>query len=365
MTRRTKRKLVFRGLLVVAALLGLARGWMQGVQASQSTNRAEGFTVRIDSEEIGVRLDTLTGELEVLGSAGYHWVVPGLSEVFRISRAPVTVVLGKEGGRPGLSVRSADGSVFLIDEARLTYRVAEGGALTFLADSGTEPRRAADWVASLARPILREELGSHTIQEMTDALVVDAARSRVVDRLAGELIGHGIELVGVTVSKPTFDRNYEIAIKQRKVADQDVVTLEEKKELKLREREERIAKTIAETKSRDAMLDGEIEQERIGAQTNAEKTRNAADVWAVGRRAEALSYAEELEAKAATLQAQGEATVALFEAELAALAERGDMAIRERWIANLAKTTFHLTPIRIEPEVEAGLVAGDILGGKP
>lgn len=366
MTKTRRRKLLFRtGVLCVAAA-GLVRGWIAGVQTGRDDNRTEGFTVRIDSEEIGVRLDNLTGELELLGAAGYHWVVPGLSEVFRLSRAPVTVAFGGEGGdRLGLIVRSADGSAFRVDEVRLTYRIGEAGAVRFLRDCGTETRRASDWVASLARPILREEFGAHTVQEVTDALVVDAARGRAFERLAAELETHGIELVGITASKPDFDRKYETAIAKRKVADQEVERLVEEQEVKLREREERIAKTRAETFSRDEQLNGEIEQERIAAETNAIKTRGAAESWAVKRRSEANTVAKELEAKAATLRAQGAASVALFEAELASLAAQGDAAIRERWIANLGKATFHLTPIELEPAIDASGVASSLMGGQP
>lgn len=366
MTARTRRKLLFRSLLVIAILLGLVRGWIRGVESAQSDIRTEGFTVRIDSEEIGIRLDNLTGELELLGSAGYQWVVPGLNEVFRISRAPVTIVFGGEQpDRPGLEVRSADGSAFVIEEVRLTYRIGEPGALRFLRDSGTDTRRAADWVASLARPILREEFGAQTVQEVTDALVVDAARGRAIERLSIELERHGIELIGITASKPDFDRKYETAIAKRKVADQEVERLTRDQDLKLREREERIAKTQAEILSRDALLDDELEQERILADTNAIKTLGAAETWRLKRLAEANSYAMELDAKAKTVRAQGEANIALFASELLALEGHGAAAIRERWIANLAKTQFHMTPLSVEGSTEGLHWAQTILGGKP
>lgn len=362
---KLKRKWPVRVFMVLIVVAGLMRGWIAGIQQSQDDNRAEGFSVRIDSEEIGVRLETMSGELELLSSAGYHWVVPGMSEVFRISRAPVTIVYGGERNeRPRLAVRAADGTSFDFDEVRLTYRVSESGALRFVRDSGTDTRRAADWVANLARPILREEFGAHTVQQVTDALVVDEARNRAVDRLTEELIEHGIELVGITASKPNFDRNYETAIAKRKVADQEAERLIEDLDDKLRERTDRLAKAELETAARDQQLDGDIEQERIAAETNALKARGAVDSWAIKRLSEADSYNAELTSKAATVRAKGEATVALFESELLSLAAQGDAAIRERWIAALSKTKFRLTPMRLDTNVESVQWLDSALGGR-
>jgi len=355
MTKRKRRRLFFRFALIAALLVGSVRGWVRGVGAGQEGSRGDGFTVRIDSEEIGVRLNSWTGEVAVLDGAGYHWVLPGASEVFRLSRTPITLTFGGEEGHgalPSLTVRSADGSGFFFQEVRLTFRVSDSGALKFLYDSGTDSRLATDWVMALARPILREEFGAHTAQEVTDAMVCDEARGRAAARIGEELLGHGIELLEITASKPSFDRAYETAIAQRKVADQEVERLGEQLSLKLRERDERLVKTEAEILTRDGMQAGEIARLRIEAQTEAVKARGQADAWAIKRRGDGLIRQSELLAQASTMQKEGELQAAAFTDELAALEGRGALVIREKLVDSLAKTTFKLTPFAGDPSPE-------------
>lgn len=355
MTLRKQKKLLFRLTLFAALFVGLARGWVRGVQVGQPSVRASDLTVRIDSDGIGARLDSWTGELSLLQGAGYHWALPGLSEVHRLSRGPVTVTFGgeeKEPERAQLTVRSPDGSGFYFQEVRVTARVSEAGALTFLRDSGNETRLQVDWLAALARPILREEFGAHTVQDVTDALVCDGARARASARLSVELAKHGIELLEVTASKPSFDRNYEMAIAQRKVADQEVERLVEDLVLKLREREERLGKTQAEILTRDEILSGNLERTRIEAVTTSLKNRGAAETWAVKRRSEGLSRQNELLAKASAVEAQGQRQAESFQEELASLEGRGQLAIRERLVQSLSKTHFKLTPFTQDPSPE-------------
>lgn len=344
MTRTRKRKLFFRAALVVAFAFGLGRGWLIGLQANQPGARTQAFTVRVDSDEIGMHLDSWSGELAALNGAGYHWAIPGMSEVFRISRKPGILVLGGETDLPMLNVRSADGSGFHFKEVRLAFRVSEARALDYLRDSGSAAGVARQWVGAMGRSILREEFGVHTIQEVTDALVCDAARGRAFARLEVELIGHGIELLEITASKPSFDREYELAIAQRKVADQEVERLGEELKLKLRERDERLVKTDSEITARDKLLDGELDKLRIMAQTSGLGVRGSVDVWALKRLSDGRAKALELEAKATTIAADGQRARAAFVDELAALEGHGDVAIRERLVANLKGIRFKLTP---------------------
>lgn len=347
MTGRKKRRLLFRIALILSVLLGGARGWLRGTEAGQPGSRGDGLTVRLDSEEIGVRLASWSGELEVLKGAGYHWALPGMSEVFRLSRRPMTLTFGGSGGPaalPALTVRSADGSGFFFQEVRLTFRVSEERALAFLGDSGTDSRLAVDWVMALARPILREEFGAHTVQEVTDALVCDAARGRAATRIAKELELHGIELLEVTASKPSFDSKYESAIAARKVADQEVERLGEELEQALRERDELLAKTQTEIEMRNEKAASEEKRLRTEAETKALALRGQADAWAVKRRSEGELKRAELLAQAASLEEEGKRKATAFGEELAALKGRGEMVVREKLAESLAKTEFKLTP---------------------
>jgi len=91
---------LFRQNLAAALVAGLARGGVQGVQAGQQSVHASGLTVRIDGDEVGVHLDSWSGALALLARAGYHLALPGLSEMHRLSRAPITLTLSRAGKPP-------------------------------------------------------------------------------------------------------------------------------------------------------------------------------------------------------------------------------------------------------------------------
>jgi hypothetical protein len=205
---------------------------------------------------------------------------------------------------------------------------------------------------AVARPILREEFGAYSVQSVADALVCDEARGRAAVRIAKELEVHGVELIEVTASKPSFDRAYETAIAQRKVADQEVERLVEKRELVLRDREERLQKARAEIVRRDEVQGGEVERLHTEAATEALVARGVADAWAIKRRGEGEVRRAELLAQAETLRAAGVQASSMFADELAALEGRGALVIRERLIASLAKTRFKLTPFAGDPAPE-------------
>ncbi|MDF1798383.1 MAG: SPFH domain-containing protein [Planctomycetota bacterium] len=342
--KRPHKKRLFALLLLTAALVGGARGWIHGVQEALPGSRDEGMTVKIEPNEIGIKIHPWSGAVSTLEGAGYHWALPGLAEVYRISSVPRTLVFGQKGGPARLDVRSADGSGFYFEEVRIDFRVSSAGAQDYLADSGLSADAARRFVGAFARPILCEEFGRHTVQEVTDALVRDVARSRALDRLAAELEPHGIELIDVTTGKLSFDRDYETAIGQRKVADQEVERLTEALVQKEREREKRLTSVRSEIDMRNELMDGELARKRTEAQTAALKARTDAEAWSLKHRAAGEVQRDELLAQAVSVEDSVRKTVAAFQSELAALEGRGLAAVRERLVQSLAGTRFKLTP---------------------
>ena len=311
-------------------------------------------TLTAAAEALGVHASTTHRRLSTLEGAGYHWAPPGLSEVYRVSSVPRTLVFGGEGGPRRLEVRSADGSGFYFEEVRVEYRVGATGAQRFLRDSGLDVDRAERWVVAFARPILCEEFGRHTVQEVTDALTRDGARSRALERLTAALEHHGVELQGITTGKLAFDRAYETAINHRKVADQEAQRLTEELVQKEREREKRLVAVRAEIEMRDELMNGELDRLRVEAETVALKARSLADTWALKRRIQGEALSAELHAKATSVEDSERKAVEAFEAELAALEGRGLVAVRERLVSALAGTRFKLTPFVQDPTYQVG-----------
>ena len=347
-----KRRRLFGALTLGVALVGGLRGWIRGVQETLPGDRTEGLTVKIESNETGLKLDPWTGAVSTLDGAGFHWALPGLAEVYRVSTVPRTMVFGDEDGPPRLEVRSADGSGFHFEELRVDYRVPAEGASAFLRDSGPEAGAAARWVAAMTRPILCEEFGRHTAQEITDAETREEARVRAFERLAAALGPHGVTLDDLSTGVLAFDRAYEAAIQKRKVADQEVERLTETLVQKEREREKRLTAIRAEIEVRDELLQAELERLVIEAGTAAQAARAHADSWALTRRAQGEVERDGLLAQAATHEEVARKEVAAFEAELAALEGRGLVVVREQLVDALAGTRFKLTPFTQDPAPE-------------
>ena len=351
-----KRRRWLWGTLVFGAVaLGVTSGWTRGITDMAPQMRGEGVAVKVNPNEHAVRLGVWDGELSAVEGSGYQMTLPGVAEVYRFPKASRTLVMEQKQGKATkglgrLRVRSRDGSAFFFESVELEYRVTEAGAVDFLKSSGGQMERAEAWVMAISRPVLRDEFGRYSVQEVMDAVVCDEARAKSFVALNEQLGAFGIEVLQLNMGKPNFDRTYELAINQRKVADQEVERLGEELLQKIREQEQQLVKARKEVEVRGKMLEAELKRELVEAVTGTLTIRGSAESYAMTRNFQGETAKAKLEVQATSLAESGRAKAEALVAELSALEGRGEIAIREQLVANLSKVTFKLTPFTSDPD---------------
>ena len=232
-------------------------------------------------------MNYVTGNRTVITTPGYQIYLPFLEEVFKLDRTPQKFEM--EGRRalsynhvPFLTVRAMDGSNFSFDELEIQYAVIPGDAAVILDDSGPGDGFKREWIHAYARSILRDEFGRYSAVDVADPTSYQAARIASEERLRAMLAQHGVELIQVICPKPRFDPDYEQAIEDRKVADQEVEKLREEESRLLNERERVLAAAQKEKEIEWQSLQGTLIKALLNAEQEQIQVEKAADAYAVG-----------------------------------------------------------------------------------
>lgn len=309
----------------------------------------------IESSEIGVVVNYVSGQQEVVDQPGYVFYIPFIEEVFILDKSQQQFVM--QGGKyldanhvPQLSVRASDGSSFYFEEMPIQYQILAGEAETVLADSGPGDGYKAEWVKAHARSILRDEFGRFTAIEAANPTVFDQARIQAKDRLNEVLNPHGIEVVLIGTPNPKFDRAYEDAIEKRKSADQEVERLQAKLEQLGEEREQKLAEVERKKSVERNELVGDLTKMKLDADRLATETRKTAEAYATQRGFEAQAEKGQLIAKARGAEAKYRAEAEGLSSRAEALEQRGEVVVREALVEKLTGIKFTLVPYSRDAE---------------
>lgn len=332
-------------VLVVVILLGFI-----GI-ASMTGNL--GFRV-ISAEEVGVKVNYLSGNKTVLDTPGVKIYVPFLENVFTLDKTPQRFVMAggtsSSGNRASLlTVRAADGSNFRFDTLEIQYELLPGSAADVIEDSGLGDAYKREWVRAYARSILRDEFGRFDAVGVADPANLQAAGVKSEERLNELLEPHGIHIVKIVTETPSFDPAYEKAIEDRKVADQEVERLEVEVNRLLQDRERRLAAVdkVKEIEKRE--LQGELVRQLKEAEKERIRVEKSADAYRVERVAEGLAARDRMVAEARGLTAKYTKEAEGLVARAEALEKRGTVVVREAIIDKLRRVRFTLIPYSKDP----------------
>ena len=336
---KEKAKGAFRAGVVVLAL---------GVAALMAAMGKMGV-VSVSAEQVAVKMNYVTGNRTVVTTPGYQIYIPFMEEVFKLDRTPQKFDM--KGNRaishnhvPFLTVRAKDGSNFSFDELEIQYAIIPGDAGETLDDSGPGDGFKREWIRAFARSVLRDEFGKYSAVEVADPTSYQAARIASEDRLRAMLAEHGVELIQVICPKPRFDAEYEKAIEDRKVADQEVEKLREEESRLLNERERLLAESTKEKEIEWQSLQGSLTKALLNAEQDQIQLEKAADAYAVAKgyqaKAENSQLVEQSRGMVAKYTKEAEGILARAEA----LEKRGEVVVREALIAKLADIDFTLVP---------------------
>jgi regulator of protease activity HflC (stomatin/prohibitin superfamily) len=331
------------GLFVAAIVAGVALA---------ATGRL-GVT-KIDSSEVAVVVNYVTGDHEIVNTPGYRMYLPFVEEVFTFDKRPQDFVMQGPQYRssnhvPQLTVREKNGSNFRIDDLHIQYEMIPEAADTVLHDSGPSDAYKQEWIKGHARSILRDEFGRFDAIEAADPTVYKQATPPAEDRLNALLERHGIRVTNIITPNPSFDDEYEDAIETRKKADQEAERLVA--QLKQLEQEQvRQLQDVEREKSVEMKeLMGDLDQALRAAEQQATKIRGEADAYAIERAAQAeASYQQRIEqARGLEEKYRKEAEGILARAQ--ALEQRGEVVVREAIVQKLLAVRFTLLPYSRDP----------------
>ncbi len=310
--------------------------------------------VSISAEEVAVKMNYITGKREVITNPGYRVFIPFAEEVFKLDRTPQKFEMVGERAVghnhvPFLTVRAKDGSNFSFDELEIQYAIIPGDSDTILDDSGPGDGFKREWIRAFARSVLRDEFGKYSAVEVADPTSYQAARIASEDRLREMLAEHGVEVIQVICPKPRFDTDYEQAIEDRKVADQEVEKLREEEGRLMNERERLLAAATKEKEIEWQSLRGSLRKALLNAEQRQIELEKGADAYAVERGFEARAENSHLEQQARGLTAKYTKEAEGIQARAEALEKRGQVVVREALIEKLRTISFTLVPYSRDP----------------
>jgi membrane protease subunit HflC len=346
-------RLIAFGLL---AALGIALG-------------ALGFdgVAEVKDNQVAVVVNYVTGDMEVHDVPGNRIYIPFVEEVFTFDKSPNKFVM--EGTADvstdhvrELTVRARDGSNFWFDTIEIQYQLIANQAAVVLQDSGVGDAFKKLWMMSYTRSVLRDEFGRFDAEEISNPANYSSASLKAQDRLNGALRPHGIEVRQITIPKPKFAPEYEKAIQDRKLADQEVERLKAQALQLEKEKAKRLAEIDSDLGQQFAALKGQLAAQKTQAEADRIKLEREADAFKIERAAagEAERLAAIEEARGMTEKYQKEAQGLKAKAE--ALASQGRIVVVEALAEKLAGVELEIVPyqrsgsptrIEVEPAAAA------------
>ncbi|MFT4542132.1 MAG: hypothetical protein ACI835_004599 [Planctomycetota bacterium] len=304
--------------------------------------------------QVGVKVNYLTGNEEIIETPGFQIYIPVISEVFIFDRTTQEYIMKgtkyvSDNHVPRLTVRARDGSNFWFDELRIQYEILPGSADIILNDSGPGDNYKEDWIKAHARSILRDEFGRFSAVQVADPTVYKAAPLDAARRMNLILEPHGVRVVRIITPNPKFDPAYETAIETRKEANQEVEELKARAEQLLQVREQKLAEVGKVKEVEMQVLKGTLVGQLRQAEADQIEVTRSADAFSTKRTAEGSAEKSQLVAQARGLEAKYRAEAEGLESKAKALEQRGEVVVREALIKKLASISFTLVPYSRDP----------------
>jgi regulator of protease activity HflC (stomatin/prohibitin superfamily) len=258
------------------------------------------WIVRINSvsgEEIGIKVNNLTGNIEKLGP-GTHWYWGIINNFYIMDKRLQEIEMVAESGRgeirgnDELEFKTVDGSNLALD-LNVFYQLDLSAIETVVHESGVprgfykEDPYKRKWVRDFARSICRDQFGELTTEEFYDASKRASKALEAQDELNRRLNPHGLIISSINPEDFRFDEQYSAKIREKKTADQEV---EEQESVARAKRQELEKMRVQATKQKDVAIEsftGAMRETIVTAEAVSQKTRDNADGYAIKTRIEA------------------------------------------------------------------------------
>ena len=308
----------------------------------------------ITAEEVGIKVNYLSGNQEIITQPGIKFHLPIVQEIFILDKTPNKFVM--EGSYDldanrvqKLTVRAMDGSNFWFDSLEIQYQILTAEAGHVLNESGPGDEFKQFWIRSLARSVLRDEFGRFSVAEVTDPTKYGVAIEAAQRRLDEMLQPHGLRLVQLICPKPKFDAAYERAIEQRKVANQEVERLKAQREKLTNARKTELASVNREKEVAKEELTGDLESARLAAEQAQIKGEKTADAYQIERINAAAAVLREAEIQAKGFNVKYRNEVDGLRKEIGAYATGGRGIVWREYARKIAEMKIDVVPYQQDP----------------
>jgi len=312
----------------------------------------------VTASEVGVTLNKMTGEMEVIEESGVHMYNSIIKEFFTLDQTVQRIAMteqvgqGDRKGKDDLKVKTVDGSDVYID-LQVRYEIIPQMADTVISTSGTGEAYKQKWMRDYVRSIARNCLGELTTEEFYDSSKRNQKAIKAMNTINAAIKTYGLRVTDIGIPQtPHFYQAYEDMIKKKKLADQE--ELQEKSLAQAASQKQKTQIQIAENNKQVdlARAKGEKEQQVIRARADGERRKAEATAYSqkvkVGADASLYRMSKEATGILAKKKAEAEGIEAL---KKALEGEGGRNMVKMEYAKRLKKVTVSATPITKESHI--------------
>lgn len=266
--------------------------------------------VEIEPGEVAVIYNT-TGlsifglERRVIREQGTVSFLPWFQRVETLDIRPQILVMEGEADNADhnkvrrLTVRANDGSNFWFGKLEIHYQLDAAKADVIIETHGHGDAYKHNAVWTQSREVLRDEFGRYSFLQAADPSTYSKATTLSKNTLNARLRPTGIEVSQILTPKPSFDQKVETAIKERQTAEQAVLVFAKQRERLVKEKDRKIQEVREAKSSEFQTLVADLAAKQQQAQNELVSVQREADMYAIGRVAEAKAAHAEKTIRAA------------------------------------------------------------------
>ncbi len=329
---------------------------------------------RMQSSEVGVLINNLTGNVEVRTEPGALIYNGLITDFWAIDNSLQTI---KMVDNEGVNIKTVDGADVTLD-VEINYRLLQDpvvlrdkvvpecgiGKVTLdIVSFDPRGRRSvrtqeveaykAKWMLDFARSIIRYKFGELKTDHVYDASARALKAQEAVAEFNRLLNPHGIEVSQVIPDKFHFYAEYEEKIAEKKAADQESQSLREKARAATEDQARQEAEAYAQATVEIEGAKGDLQKELLAAEAQATKTVVAAQGYLYENRTKADAELFRAKNQARSVLAQAEATAQGMRQLATSLSGEGALnLVKLAYARALSEATISGQPFAKDPLVQ-------------
>lgn len=259
-----------------------------------------GITI-VKPGEVAVIMNNLTGDTQVQVTNGTIVHLPfGMTKVYKIDKTQQPI---RMKGYDGVQIKTNDGSNVDMN-VEVQYQIIPSEVKKIIEDIGRGDRYKQGLVRAYARSIIRDTLGTLSVTEIADPSNRDGKLDESKKKMEESLLKYGIAVTLITATNPRFNSDYEMMIKKRKEADQEVRNQKSAQITAQQEQYKQVAEATRIKKVEIRKAEGELAAKIIAVNEQSKQMLE---------KAEAEGYTLEKEGEQALVEGKNESEAILIE----------------------------------------------------